>query len=214
MRVGTVSVDDTKVDANADKRNNIRHDRAKELRGEIEVLLNRAEQEDSEEAVDPQALPQELSRHERLREQLDRACTELERRARSAAAKERASYERRVSERERRSGRNKGARIKVPQDEPDSKRHINLTDADSGLMRKSKQNEYRQAYNAQAVVDTNGSQLVLGARVTTNVNDRRELVADVDAIPASWVRRRVYWRTKAMPRAVRWRNWNNAAWRC
>ena len=52
-------------------------------------------------------------------------------------------------------------------------------------MRKSKQHEYRQAYNAQAVVDADGSQLVLGARVTTNVNDRRELVADVDAIPAS-----------------------------
>ena len=185
LRVGTVSVDGTKVDANANKRNNIRHDRAKELRGEIETLLARAEHEDSEDASDPQALPQELSRQERLREQLDRACAELERRARSSAAKERASYEHRVSERERRSGRHKGARIKAPKEEPDSKRHINLTDADSALMRKSKQHEYRQAYNAQAVVDADGSQLVLGARVTTNVNDRRELVADVDAIPAS-----------------------------
>ena len=31
-------------------------------------------------------------------------------------------------------------------------------------MRKSKQHEYRQAYNAQAVVDAGGSQLVLGVR--------------------------------------------------
>ena len=52
-------------------------------------------------------------------------------------------------------------------------------------MRKSKQHEYRRAYNAQAVVDADGSQLVLGARVIAKVNDRRELVADVDAIPAS-----------------------------
>ena len=58
LRVGTVSVDGTKVAANANKRNSIRHDRAQELRGEIEALLNRAEQEDSEAAVDPQALPQ------------------------------------------------------------------------------------------------------------------------------------------------------------
>ena len=87
LRVGTVSVDGTKVDANANKRNNVRHDRAKELPGEIETLLARAEHEDSEDATDPQALPQELSRQERLREQLDRACAELERRARSAAAK-------------------------------------------------------------------------------------------------------------------------------
>ena len=30
-----------------------------------------------------------------------------------------------------------------------------------------------------------GSQLVLGARVSTNASDRRELVADVDAVPSS-----------------------------
>ena len=104
LRVGTVSVDGTKLDANANKRNNVRYDRAQELRSEIKALLDRAEQEDSREVVDPQALLEELSRHERLRERLDRACAELERRARRAAATERASYERKVSERERRKG--------------------------------------------------------------------------------------------------------------
>ena len=185
LQVGTVSVDGTKVDANANKRNSIRYDRAQALRGEIEALLNRAEQEDSEAAADPQALPGELARHEGLRERLDQACAELERRARLAAATERASYERKVSERERRKGSRKGRHIKAPPEEPDGKQQINLTDADSGLMRRSKQHEYRQAYNAQAVVDAGGSQLVLGARVSTNASDRRELVADVDAIPSS-----------------------------
>ena len=185
LRVGTVSVDGTKVDANANKRNNVRYDRAQALRSEIETLLNRAEQEDSKDAVDPQALPGELSRRERLRERLDQACAELERRARAAAATERASYERKMSERERRKGSRKGWRIRAPREEPAGKQQINLTDADSGLMRKSKQHEYRQAYNAQAVVDAGGSQLVLGARVSTNASDRRELVADVDAVPSS-----------------------------
>ena len=101
LRLGTVSVDGTKVDANANKGNNIRYDPAQELRGEIEALLNRAEQEDNEEAVEPQGLPHELSRRERLRERLDQACAELERRARAAAGAERASYERKMSERER-----------------------------------------------------------------------------------------------------------------
>ena len=96
LQVGTVSVDGTKVDANANKRNSIRCDRAQALRSEIEALVNRAEQEDSEAVVDPQALPGELARHERLRERLDQACAELERRARCAAATERASYEREV----------------------------------------------------------------------------------------------------------------------
>ena len=47
LRVGTVSVDGTKVDANANKRNSIRYDRAgalrEQLRGEIEGLLDQAE---------------------------------------------------------------------------------------------------------------------------------------------------------------------------
>ena len=44
LRVGTVSVDGTKVDANANKRNNLRHDRAKELRGEVAQLEQRGTQ--------------------------------------------------------------------------------------------------------------------------------------------------------------------------
>ena len=127
LRVGTVSVDGTKVDANANKRNSIRYDWARELRGEVETLLYRAEQEDSEAAVDPQALPQELSRHERLRERLDRACAELEGRARLEAATERASYERKVSERGRRPGSRKGRRIKAPKEGPASSRSTRRT---------------------------------------------------------------------------------------
>ena len=44
-------------------------------------------------------------------------------------------------------------------------------------MRKSRRHEYRQAYNAQAAVDADGSQLVLGARVSVCASDRNELVA-------------------------------------
>ena len=189
LRVGTVSVDGTKVDANANRRHSIRYDRAQELRsqlrGEVEELLGRAEREDAQDAPDPQALPEELSRRERLREKLDQACAELERRAQAEAATERAAYERKVAARAGRSGRRKGRHIKPPQDQPEESRQVNLTDADSGLMRKSRRHEYRQAYNAQAAVDADGSQLVLGARVSTNASDRRELVADVTAIPAS-----------------------------
>ena len=51
-------------------------------------------------------------------------------------------------------------------------------------MRKSKQHEYRQAYNAQAAVDAGGSQLIVGARIGQCASDRNELVADIAAIPA------------------------------
>ena len=189
LRVGTVSVDGTKVDANANKRNSIRYDRAQalrsQLRGEVEELLERAEREDAQDAPDPQALPEELGRREQLKSKLDEACAELERRAGRSAAAGRAAYDRKVASRERRSGRRKGPRIKPPREEPEDAQQINLTDGDSALMRKSKRHEYRQAYNAQAAVDADGSQLVLGARVSSNASDRQELVADVDAIPPS-----------------------------
>ena len=189
LRVGTVSVDGTKVDANANKRNSIRYDRARalreQLRGEIEELLGQAERADTEDAPDPQRLPEELSRREELRAKLDGACAELERRAQAHADSERAEYERKVAARGWREGSRKGRKAKAPTEEPEAKQQINLTDADSALMRKSKRHEYRQAYNAQAVVDAGGSQWVLGSRVSTCASDRNELVADVEAVPVA-----------------------------
>jgi hypothetical protein len=52
-------------------------------------------------------------------------------------------------------------------------------------MRKSKSHEYRQAFNAQAVVDAGGSQLIVGARISQCASDHNELVADIEAIPAA-----------------------------
>ena len=77
----------------------------------------------------------------------------------------------------------KGGRIKSPDDTPPPSAQSNLTDADSGLMRRNKQSAYEQAYNAQAVVDADGSQLVLGTRVSRCASDRGELVADIDSVP-------------------------------
>lgn len=187
LRVGTVSVDGTKLDANASRRRSIRYDRARELREqlrvEIEGLMGEAERADAGDAPDPQALPEELKSRGALQARLDGACAELERRAKARAESERAEYEGKVAEREELDGHRKGKEIKPPSEEPRPEGQINLTDADSGLMRKNRRSEYRQCYNAQAVVDADGSQLVLGSRVSTCASDRGELVADVDAVP-------------------------------
>ena len=85
LRVGTVSVDGTKIDANASKRNSIRYDRGEalreQLRLEIGALLERAEAADTADLPDPQRLPQELSRREQLKAKLDRASAELSKRS-------------------------------------------------------------------------------------------------------------------------------------
>ena len=100
LRVGRVSVDGTKMKANASRRRSIRYDRAvalrEQLRGEVKDLLGQA---------DPQQLPEGLARRQRLESQLDAACARLARQAKERAAAEQAEYERKVAAREQRRGR-------------------------------------------------------------------------------------------------------------
>ena len=73
-------------------------------------------------------------------------------------------------------------KFKPPDDKPPPSAQSNMTDPDASLMRKNKGSEYRQSYNAQAAVSTDGSQLILGNQVSTCAADGGELVADVDAV--------------------------------
>jgi transposase len=188
LKVGLVSIDGTKIDANASKHRSVRYDRAGELVEQLELeiaeLMARADAADGSDEEDPQALPREIARREALREKLDAARHRLEAQARARAEAERAEYEAKVAARDQRKGRAKGKHPKPPDDTPRAEAQSNLSDPDSRLMRKSKNHEYRQAYNAQAVVDAGGSQLILGARVGQCASDRNELVADIAAIPA------------------------------
>jgi len=187
LRVGTVSVDGTKIDANASKHRGVRYDRAqvlrKQLQAEITELLEQAETADADDGPDPQQLPKELKRREVLKSKLDAACARLEAQARARAEGACAEYERKVAAREQRQGRRKGKHIKPPKEQPEDSEQSNLTDPDSRLMRKNKHSEYRQGYNAQAAVDADGSQLVLSARISQCASDRNELVATIEAIP-------------------------------
>ena len=87
------------------------------------------------------------------------------RRLKAQAEAERADYETKVAAREERRDRSKSKYPKPPDDTPRRDEQSNLSNPDRRPMRKSKKHEYRQAYNAQAVVDSGGSLLILGARV-------------------------------------------------
>jgi len=167
LKLGMVSIDGTKIDANASKIKSVRYDRAQALRAklseDIADLTARAEAADIEGGEDPQSLPAELARREALKTKLDEACARLEADARAAAADAHPEYEEKLAGWKARKGQ--GRKPKPPDETPPAARQANLTDPDSKLMRKSKRHEFRQAYNAQAVVDADGSQLVL----TTNV---------------------------------------------
>jgi len=96
LTLGTVSIDGTKIDANASKIRSVRYDRAQELRAklasDIAELTAKAEAADAE-ATDPQALPAELARREALKAKLDAACARMEAAAKAEAEVEQAAYE-------------------------------------------------------------------------------------------------------------------------
>ena len=188
LKLGVVSVDGSKLDANASKHRSVTYQRAGELIAQLKLeiadLLGRAEAADAGAETDPQALPKEIGRLAALRAKLDAARQRLEAQAKARAAAERADHEAKVAARASRAGRANGKHSKPPDDTPEPHAQSNLADPDSRLMRKSKSHEYRQAYNVQAVVDAEGSQLILGARVSQCASDRNELVATIEAIPA------------------------------
>lgn len=185
LRVGTVAIDGTKIDANASKIRSVRYDRAGELRAklaaDIAALTAKAEAADAEDAADPQALPAEIARREALRAKLDAACARLEAEARAEAEAARPAYEAKQAVYDAKRGR-RGRAPKPPEDDPPPGRQSNLTDPDSALMRRSDAHEVRQAYNAQAVVCAEGSQLILATGVTGSPADAPSFAATVLAM--------------------------------
>src|SRR6195952_876045 len=160
LHLGTVSIDGTKIDANASKIRSVRYNRTQALRaklaGDIADLTAKAEAADADD-VDPQALLAELARREALKAKLDAACARLEAEAKAEAGAARPAYEARQAAYDAKTG-NRGRAPVPPDPNPPADRQSNLTDPDSALMRRSDRHEYRQAYNAQAVVCADGSQ--------------------------------------------------------
>lgn len=175
LKVGTVSVDGTHIKANASKHKSIRYDRARELEGklskDIEELLQQAERSDAEDAADGDRLPKEIARREVLRQKMREAQERLEQRARERERQE--AEQRETKGRPPRDGGGDGASAGKPREDE----QINLTDGDSALMRKSRREGWTQSYNAQAMVDAEGSQLVLAAHVTRSPSDADGLEA-------------------------------------
>ncbi len=161
LKVGMVSVDGTKIDANASKIKSLRYHRIEVLRARLESdiaeLMTRAEAADNTDGDDGLSLPDEIARRHGLKNKLDAAA-------------------RRLEEAVRGDDNNDDDPDKGPI-RPQADKQTNLTDPDSAIMRKSSRHEYRQAYNAQAIVDADGSALILGTNVVSTSNDRHELDA-------------------------------------
>jgi transposase len=185
LRLGTVAIDGTRLQANASKHRNVGYERAGELIEQLKLdiaeLMQKAEAADTTPAQQ-ETLPAELARRQALLEKLTAAREAIEQRAKEQAQKQMPAYEQKVkAQAERRHG---GRVAKPPTTEPEPDEQINLTDPESRLMRKSRNEAYQQSYNAQAAVTADGSQLIVGARVSDNASDKGQLEPTLAAIPA------------------------------
>ena len=180
LKLGDVSLDGTKIQANASKHKAMSWAYAERLeatlRAEVQRLLQQAEAAAGPGAPDLD-LPAELKRREERLQKITEVKAEIERRARVRLAQERAEYEAKLAERaakEQACGRKLGG--KKPQEPtpgPQPKDQVNFTDEDSRIMPVSG-GGFEQAYNAQATV-TMGSRLIVGTHVTQNPNDKQEV---------------------------------------
>ena len=180
LKLGDVSIDGTKIEANASKHKAMSWAYAEKLeetlRAEVQTLLQRAETEGGPGSKDID-LPAELKRREDRLQQIAEVKAEIERRAQARYAQEQADYAANQAERaakEQARGRKLGG--KQPQEPtpgPRPKDQVNFTDEDSRIMPVSG-GGFEQAYNAQATVDM-ATLLIVGAHVTQQANDKQEV---------------------------------------
>ena len=188
VKLGHVSLDGTKVKANASKHKAMSYGRmekkAEELEAEVERLLNEAEKADAAEDAAygvgkrGDELPDELRFKKSRLAKIQEAKKALEDEARAAAAEEQPQYEAKVEAREKRG--NRGRPPKPPSEEPDSKSQRNFTDPDSRIMPTGGKS-FTQGYNCQAAVDDD-SQIIVAADITQSTVDKQQVKPMVEHI--------------------------------
>jgi transposase len=190
--VGSISVDGSKILANASKHSAVSYRRAGELiegyQQQIKALTDKAEQIDNTPLADGYHLPQEIARRADRVKALQEARRFMEAACEAQRQKLQADYQAKMAERQQKRAQGKASRGRPPQppsETPPPNAQHNFTDPESRIMKAGNGNHFEQAYNAQAAVDAEGSQLILGARVTAAPNDKEQLPATVASVNPS-----------------------------
>jgi transposase len=191
LKVGNLSLDGSKIHADASKSRAVSYGRLKELettlREEVVRLFELGECADQGEVELPEGLVlgDEIAfRKERL-ENLAKAKAVLEARAQEQYEAEKAEYAAKMREREakahERHQKPGGKPPKPPEAGPDEKDQYNFTDPDSRIMKNSTNAGYDQHYNAQIAV-TQDSLLIVATSLSNHPNDKREAEPTLDAL--------------------------------
>lgn len=170
IKLGRVSLDGTKLKANASKHKAMSYGRMKEkqqqLREEVKQLLEQAEAADQEEdrqygGKRGEELPEELQRRETRLAKIKEAKQAIEQRARDKATEKGQSA------------------AEANRAKPEDRDQYNFTDPESRIMKGA--DGFVQGYNAQAAVEPT-LLLIVGQAITEATNDKKQLIPMLEHI--------------------------------
>jgi transposase len=191
LKLGNISLDGSKVHADASKSKAVSYKRLGELetqlKKEVKELFELGEQADQGELQLPEGLiiEDEITRRKQRLVNLAEAKAVLEARAQERDEVEQAEYEAKQREREeksRKTGRKpRGRKPEPPQPGPRDKDQYNFTDPDSRIMKNSTNDGFDQHYNVQVAVDQE-SLLIVAPSLSNHPNDKKEVVPTLEAL--------------------------------
>lgn len=196
LQLGNISLDGSKVHANASKSHAVSYQRLLELesqlRQEVEQLFRLAEQVDQGLLPDgllPDGLvvADEVAIREQRLARLAEAKAVLEARAAERYAAEQAEFAAKQRERDAKAQRDHrkppGRPPEPPTPGPRPGDQYNFTDPDSRIMKCSNNGGFEQAYNGQVAVDQTAL-LIVAHALSNHPNDKAEAEPTLSALPS------------------------------
>lgn len=188
LKLGKVSLDGTKVKANASKHHALSWDHAnkieQQLKAEVDELIRLAQKTDSEEIPEGMDIPEELCRRQDRLAAIAQAKIKIEERAAQRYAQEQKEYEEKIVARHAKAKatgkKPSGREPKPPEPGPRKKDQVNLTDEESCIMPSSGKS-FVQAYNGQAAVDVD-TMLIVESHISQASNDKKEIQPTLAAL--------------------------------
>ena len=191
LQVGNVSVDGSKIHADASKSKAVSYKRLLAieafLQGEVEDCLLWPKPRMVVELPEDMNVDDEIERRQQRLSRLAEAKQVLADRARIRYEAEQAEYEAKLREREEKAAKKgqkpRGRKPKPPTPGPRDKDQYNFTDPDSQIMKNSTNSGFDQHYNVQVVVE-HDSRLIVGNWLCNQTNDKQAALPTIDSVPA------------------------------
>lgn len=189
LKMGTISLDGSKIHADASKSKAVSYKRLKEiqvrLEGEVRELFALAERADAGALPEGMDLPKEIARRKDRLVRLAEARAVLEARAAERLAIEQAEYEVKMRERddkEYKTGKKPAGKPPAPPTPgARDKDQYNFTDPDSRIMKNSRDDGFDQHYNVQAAV-SHESLFIVGSSLSNHATDQYEVEPTLESI--------------------------------